>query len=198
MAAISRRWGRAAVLGVALEIAHEPADGAQEAVIEGVVGAFEEQRRLAEEGDQPPRDDLRLAGQAAVAVRRRDELVDEGAGIGLGERGAGGAQMPEPAEAVERLAPGAARRREIEGRAAAGRECAPGKDEEAGIDVARDGRIRRAQVLRGEERAGSGAGVPRRKDARPREAFPRTARPASRRASRYRRQRSGPRSTRYS
>ena len=45
----------------------------------------------------------------------RDEFVDEGAGIGLRERRAGGAEVAQPAEAVEGLAPGLARRHEIEG-----------------------------------------------------------------------------------
>ena len=40
---------------VPLEVAHELADDAQEALVEGVVGAFEDQRRLADERDQPPR-----------------------------------------------------------------------------------------------------------------------------------------------
>ena len=134
----------------------------------------------------------RRAGEPLVAGPGRDELVDEGAGIGLRERGAGGAQVAEPAEAVEGFAPGLAQRHEIEGGAAARRERAAGEDEEAGIDVRRDGRVGGAQILRREEQARRH----RRADAdAPRAIWPRRARPASWRASPYSRQRSGPHST---
>ncbi len=155
--------GQGAGAHLALEGSHMLPDDSQETLVEGVIRPFQDQRRLADEGHEPARRDLGVAGDPLVAELRGDELVHQGAGIGLGQRRAGGAQVAQPAEAVERLAPGAARGQEREGRAPACGDGAARESEEAGIDVGRDGGIGRAQVLRREkEPRGHGrAGEPR-------------------------------------
>ena len=138
---------------VAIELARRLVDGAQEAAIEVVVGTFEEQRRLGEEGHGAAGEHRRRPGDAPAGGAAVEELGDEGAAVRPGERRLGGAQVAQPAEAVERLGPGAARRIAGEGRAPAGRDRPAGEDETAGIDVARDGRIARAQILRRDQDA---------------------------------------------
>ena len=72
MAADELLLGQGAGPQTPFEIPHQIADDAQEALVEGVIGALEDQRRLADEGDQPARDDLRYRG-AMRRSPRRDE-----------------------------------------------------------------------------------------------------------------------------
>src|SRR5918998_6802341 len=60
--------------------------------------------------------------------------------------------MPQPTEAVERLAPSLRRRIEFEGGAAACCQGPAGENEKPGVDVARNGRVTGAQILRREEK----------------------------------------------
>ena len=101
--------------GAPLQVLDQLSEDAQEALVEGVVRALQDQRRLADEGHEAAGDDLGFTRRPPVAEARGDELVHQRAGIGLGERRAGGPQVPQPAEAVERLGPGAARGHEAEG-----------------------------------------------------------------------------------
>jgi hypothetical protein len=135
---------------VALQLPDRPPHRAQEAVVEGVVRPVQEKGRLAEIRDQPPGEDRGLAGEAPVAVAFELQLVDEGAGMGGGERRVGGAQVAQPAEAEQDLAPGPRRQPELEGRAAARGERPAREDEGAGVKVRRHRRVGGAQVLRGE------------------------------------------------
>ena len=131
----------------------EPRDMAHEALVEDVIGAFEQQRRMRQEGDQPPRRDGRPTGDLVAVALPGDEVIDQRAGIGAGDRGVGRAHVAQPAEAVQRLGPGLARRLAVEGRFAMGAQRAAGKGVVAGIDVAGGGRVGGAQVMRGEEQA---------------------------------------------
>src|SRR3954451_18685981 len=59
------------------EAPHGPADGAQEAMVERVVAAFEDQRGLADPRDQAPRQDVDLAGTPGYTAVPADEFVNQ-------------------------------------------------------------------------------------------------------------------------
>ena len=80
------------------------ADGLEERLVEGMVRAFQNQRRLTEEGDQPPRGNGDGRGQSLIATAS-DEIRHEGSGIGSSQGRIGGAQMAQPSESVERIRP---------------------------------------------------------------------------------------------
>ena len=170
---------------VALQLPHRPPHRAQEAVVEGVVGPVQEKGRLAQVGDQPPGQDGGVAGEAPVAVTFELELVDEGAGVGGGERRVGGAQMAQPAEAEQDLAPGARGQPELEGRAAARGERPAREHEGAGVKVRGHRRVGGAQVLRREEEAAGRGDEARPSGPRPRRRAP-TGPPPARRGARTR------------
>ena len=96
--------------GVA-QLAHLARQAAQEAAVEPHVGIVEHQRRLADPGDDPARDDLGPPGGGVAGALQRDPFVDQRARIGAGDAGVGGAQMAQPAEAVQRHRPVLGRRR---------------------------------------------------------------------------------------
>ena len=127
---------------------------ADEALVEDVVGALQQQRRMRQERDQPACGHGRASCDLVAVAPLADEVADERARIGAGDRGVGGAHVAQPAEAAEHLGPGLARRHRVEGGIAMAAEGAPGEGEIAGIDVAGGGRVGRAQVLGGEEQAG--------------------------------------------
>ncbi len=83
-------------------------DALHEAAIEDAVGAVQNDRRLRQPGEQAPRGGARFPG-GAVARRLAgggEEILDERARIGLGDRRIGGAQVPQPAEARQSARPG--------------------------------------------------------------------------------------------
>ena len=91
------------------------------------------------------------SGRQAIGSLRaveRDPFVDQRAGIGAGDAGFGGAQVPQPAEAEQRRRPFLGRRRDLERRAGVADHHLAGEDEAAGIDLARAGGVGGAQVLR--------------------------------------------------
>ena len=129
-------------------------DVAQEAFVEGVVGALQQQRRMGEEGDQPSRRHGRAPGDVAAVVALDDEFLDQTARVGTCDGGVGGAHMAQPAETVKRFRPGLGRWLDIEGRFAMGPDRAAGEGIIARIEVASRGRVGGAQVMRSEKQAG--------------------------------------------
>ncbi len=103
--------------GVA-QIADLAGQPAQIAAIEFAVGVAEHQRRLRQQRDHAARQHVGAALERPLAGRIRDPVVDQRARIGAGQRGVGGAQMAQPAEAEQRDFPVFRRRFEIEDRAA--------------------------------------------------------------------------------
>ena len=138
---------------VAFEVAGCLAQGLEEGLVEGVVRPLEHQRRLAQEGDQPPRCDRRRPGEGGLTAPR-DVIGDEGARIGTGERGVGRPEVAQPAEPVQRVGPFRRRRGVVEGRASIHRERAAGEDEQPGIDVVCESGIAGAQVVRRDHHPG--------------------------------------------
>ena len=131
-----RQAGRA-VIGDAAKIADLPGQRAHEAAVEGEVAAVEDERRLRQPGDDAAGDDLRLPGDRVVRRAIADPFVDEAARIRARERHVGGAQMAQPAEAVQLARPVLARRLDVEDREAVDVDAVAGEDEAAGIDVER-------------------------------------------------------------
>ncbi len=122
---------------------------AHEATIEGMVGAFEDHRRLREKGEQAANDDPRfprgiLIGHASVAQK----IIDERARIGARKRAVGGPQMPQPAEPVQAAFPLWLPRFDLEWQPAMRIDDFTRESEITGIDVRRDGRIGGAYILR--------------------------------------------------
>src|SRR3984885_12306975 len=70
--------------------------------------------------------------------------------------------MPKPPEAEQRNLPVVGRRFEFEDRTAVAGDDLACKDEPAGIDLGRSGRVRRAQIVRGDDEAVGTAGPQRR------------------------------------
>src|SRR4029079_13067824 len=66
--------------------------------------------------DYPAPHELRLPGKAGQRTLERDEIVDESLGLLARELAAGGAEMSEPAEAIEFARPPLRRRIDLEGR----------------------------------------------------------------------------------
>ena len=136
--------------GGGLEPSAVHGDEAHEAAIKVAVAALEDQRRLRQPAQQATRDDVGLPGERARGgpAANADPFVHKRAGVGAGERGVGGAQMAQPAEARKRGGPGLRRRGDLEGGDAVRVDHTTGEREIAGVDVGRDGRIGRADVLR--------------------------------------------------
>ncbi|GJE72859.1 hypothetical protein CHKEEEPN_4420 [Methylorubrum podarium] len=154
----------------AFQLPRALADGLEEGLVEGVVGALQHQRRLAQERDQPPGGHRHGAGADGLAAPAH-EVRDEGAGVGAGERRVGGAEVAQPAEAVERVRPFGRGGIVIERGAPAHHQRAAREDEQAGIDVVGERGVAGAQVVRrddeaGHPRAGEDLG-PRREPRRP-------------------------------
>ncbi len=134
--------------GVA-EIADLPRQPAQIFAIELAVGVAEHQRRLRQQRDHAARQHIRAAADRALQVRRIGHpVVDQRAGIGAGQRGVGGAQVPQPAEAEQRDFPILRRRLELEDRAAVAGDDLAGEHETPGVDFGGAGGVRRAQIMR--------------------------------------------------
>ena len=148
------------VMGGAPEVAHLPGQRAHEAPVEGEVAAVEGERRLGEPRDDAPRHDARLPGDGVDAVRFPDPLVDQAAGVGARDRHVGGAQVPQPSEAMQLPRPGVARRIDLEDREAVGVDAFAGEVEAAGIDIECRGRVGGPQVDRGNQQPfGDRAGI---------------------------------------
>ncbi len=130
---------------------------AQIAFVEDVIGAFQQQRRMRQEGDQPARRHGRAAGDVVAVAPPGDEVLDEAAGIGTGDGRVGGPHVAQPAEAVERFGPGIARRRGVEGRFTMAAQHPSGEGVVARIEIAGRGRVGGAQVMRSKEQAGGTA-----------------------------------------
>ena len=109
---------------------------------------MEDERRLAQPGDDAAGDDLRLPRDRMPAALERDPFVDQGAGIGAVDGRIGRAQMAQPAEAEQHVGPFLRGRRHLEGRAAVAHHHLAGEGEAAGIDFGGAGRIGGAQLLR--------------------------------------------------
>ena len=134
--------------GVAEE-ADLPRQPAQIFAIELVVGVAEHQRRLRQQRDHPARQHVGATADRALLVRRvRHPVVDQRARIGAGQRGVGGTQMAQPAEAEQRNFPILRWRLELEDRAAMAGDDLAGEHEASGIDFGGAGGIRRAQIVR--------------------------------------------------
>ena len=113
---------------------HRPmaADAFHELAVEGAVRARQNQRRLRQPREKTPRGDGRAPAERAVRpAPQADPVGDQRAAVNAGQRRIGGAQMPQPAEAVERRQPGVVRRDDLEGRAPMGVDCAAGEGEPA-------------------------------------------------------------------
>jgi hypothetical protein len=83
----------------------------------------------------------------------RNPVIDQRARIGAGERGVGGAQMPQPSEAEQRHFPIFRRRLEIEDRAPMAGHDFAGKYEATGIDFSGAGGVGGAQIMWGDDQA---------------------------------------------
>ena len=83
-------------------IAPRRARASEEAMIEFGVGAFEQQGGLAEPGQDAARRSWRRRDRAGRRLRCGEIVVDQRAGVDAGERRIGCAQVPQPAETVER------------------------------------------------------------------------------------------------
>ena len=126
-----------------------PQQRADEVAIEVVVGVVQDERRLGEEGERAARGDVGVPdGLAARPAMQRQPVLDDGAGIGAGERRVGGAQMPEPAEGMQLAQPVLRGRADVEGRFAARLHDMAGEGEAAAIDFHGDGRVGGAQIGR--------------------------------------------------
>ena len=130
------------------QIAHLAHQAAQEAPIEARVGVLQDQRRLAEPGDDASRQYVGSPSQRVPGALHRDPFVDQRAGIGAGDAGVRGAQMAQPAEAEQGGRPILGRRLHLEDRTAVADHDFAGEGEAAGIDFAGAGGVGRAQVLR--------------------------------------------------
>ena len=121
------------------QVAHLPGQAAHEAAIEPRVGFVEQQRRLAEPRHHAARHHVGPPDDRIVRAVERDPLVDQGAGVGARDGEFGGAQMQQPAEAVQRDRPIFRRRRALERRARIAHHHLAGEREAAGVDFARPG-----------------------------------------------------------
>ena len=82
------------------QLPHLSGQAADEAAVEAHVRAIEHQRGLGEPRHDAASHDLGTPGDRVVGTGERDPFVDQRAGIDAGDAGFGGAQMPQPAEAV--------------------------------------------------------------------------------------------------
>ncbi len=140
-----------AAMGVAdgvAQIAHLAHQAAQEAPVEPHIGVLQHQGRLAEPGDDAPRQYVGPPCQRVPRALQRDPFVDQRAPIGAGDAGLGGTQMAQPVETEQRRRPFLRRRLHLEHRAAVADDDFAGEGEAAGIDFVGEGRIGGAQVLR--------------------------------------------------
>ena len=135
------------------QIAHLPHQAAQEAPVEPRIGVLQHQRRLAEPGDDAPRQHVRPPRHRMPRALQRDPLVDQRAGIGARDAGFGGAQMAQPAETQQRRRPFVRRRLHLEDRAAVADHDLAGEGEAAGIDFGGQRGVGRAQILRRDQEA---------------------------------------------
>ena len=159
-----RQQPRHAIAGLGrgmTQLPHLARQAAQEAPVEADVGIVEHQRRLADPGDDPARRDLGAPGGGVARASQRDPFVDQRARIGAGDAGIGGAQMAQPAEAVQRHRPVLGRRLDLERRAGVAHHHLAAEREAAGIDLARAGGIGGAQILRRNEQPVGRAGQER-------------------------------------
>ena len=130
------------------QITHLTDKAAQEAPVEAHVSILQDQRGLAEPGNNAARQHVRPPGERMPGALQRDPFVDQGAGIGAGDAGLRRAEMAQPAEAQEGRRPFVRRGLHFENRAPIADHDLPGKGEAARIDFARARGIRRAQILR--------------------------------------------------
>ena len=130
------------------QIADLAGQPAQIFAIEFSVGIAEHQRRLRQQRDHAARQHVRAAFERPPASRIRDPVVDQRTGVGAGQRGVGGAKVPQPAEAEQRHLPIFRRRLEIEDRAAVAGHDLAGEHEAAGIDLGGAGGVGGTQVMR--------------------------------------------------
>ena len=79
------------VAGGMAQIPHLTDQAAHEAPIEAHVRVFQDQRRLAEPGDDAPRQHVGAPGQRMPSALQRDPFIDQRARIGAGDAGIGGA-----------------------------------------------------------------------------------------------------------
>ena len=136
------------VLVVAAEIADLLGQARHHRVVERPVRAIQHDRGVGEPGDDAPGHDLRPPGEGGDAAVEGDPVAHQGAGVLARDLVAGGSQMPEPAEAVQRAFPLARRRPDAEGRFGAGERDGAGQPEMPVIDLAREARVRGPEVLR--------------------------------------------------
>ena len=131
-----------------LEIVRLPSETAHEPAIESGIRAIEDQRRLAEPGENPASDDFGTPGRRGVRpARNRNPVVHQCTPVDPGERGIGGAQVSEPAEAGQCRGPSFAGRRDLERRRPAGVHRLAVEDEIAGVDICRYRRVGGSDVL---------------------------------------------------
>ena len=83
------------------QVANLARQAAQKAAVEFPVCVVQHQRRLRQQRDHAPRQDVRAPADAAFADWPRDPVVDQCAGVGAGDRGIRGAQMAQPSEAEQ-------------------------------------------------------------------------------------------------
>ena len=147
------RHAVARVAGGAAQIAHLPGQAAQEPAVEPHVGVVEDQRRLAEPGDDAARHDLGLPGDrvpgpcsaihSSTSARALARVMAESAARRW-------RSQPKPSSDV---GPFLRRRRHLERRAAVADHDLAGEREAAGIDFAGAGRVGGAQILRRDDEA---------------------------------------------
>ncbi len=113
-----------------------------------MVAAFQDERRLRQPGEHAARHHLRLARDGGMPLLQRDPVRDQHARLRPRHRHVGGAQVPQPAEAVQRRRPDIARRVGNENGAAADVDDLAAEIEKARIDFVRRGGVGGTQVRR--------------------------------------------------
>ena len=104
------------VIGGAPQVADLPGQRLHEAAVEVDVAAVEDERRLVEPGDHPARHHAGLPCHRLGTAGGSDPLVDQAPRVGARDRHVGGAEMAEPAEAVQFPRPLLGRRLGVEDR----------------------------------------------------------------------------------
>ena len=86
------------------QIADLQSQAPDEAAVEAAVLVFEDHRRVGEPGNDTLGADFSLPADTGMAARpEMDPILGQAFGIGTGVIGIGGAQMPQPAETVQRF-----------------------------------------------------------------------------------------------
>src|SRR6516164_6434058 len=150
---LETRDAATAIAGGVAEIADLTQQAPQITPIKAHIRVLQNQRRLAEPGDDTARQHVRTPSDRMTGSLQRYPLVDQRARISAGDPGFSGTQMAKPAEAQQSRGPFVGRRLHFENRAPIAKHHFPGKGEASGINFRGAGRVGRAQVLRRDQKA---------------------------------------------